>query len=367
MRDKHPYFGVRFDRWMKDLLTYGITRSQLHKYKNITKFSGKLTPLALYESALYQRRVAKTDLAASPIFLLGHWRSGTTHLQNLLTLDPQWAYLNTIQSIFPGLMITQEENLKKLLPAQKRYMDDVKISGSTPSEEEISMATLAQGSFWNGYFFTKDMDYYFNKYVLFDGITQKEYRNWKGMYHFLMQKIQFVNPGKQLVLKNPPNTARVKMLLELYPDAKFVFISRNPVEVYLSRLAQYDTAVKSKDLQNMTKDEWESKLLRYYPLMMNKYLDERDLIPKGNLVEITFESLKADPLDTLSEVYSGLNLGGFSQAVKIFKEYIAAQRDYKQNSYDIAPEVLDKVSRHWGKYQEIFGYDTKPVKAKQVA
>ena len=44
--------------------------------------------MSFFEEAMNGRKIAAADLVAPPIFILGYWRSGTSHLHNLLSLDP---------------------------------------------------------------------------------------------------------------------------------------------------------------------------------------------------------------------------------------------------------------------------------------
>ena len=85
-----------------------------------------------------------------------------------------------------------------------------------------------------GYLFPQKINHYLEKYVLFENISCDEIQDWKNSYLYLLKKLSIANKSRQLVLKNPPNTARIKMLLSLFPNAKFIYIHRNPFEVYAS-------------------------------------------------------------------------------------------------------------------------------------
>lgn len=359
---KHPYYGVSPTQWANNLIHHGVDISQLYKYLAISKYSLKLAPYAIREDFAFRSIVNEVKIDKDPIFVIGHWRSGTTHLQNILTCDPQWGYLNTIQSVFPNLFLTMEDKLSSILPVQKRAMDNVKLGAKTPSEEEIALATMCGASFWQGYFFTDDMEYYFNKYVMFEGISQTEIKQWKNGYLKLLKKLHYKNDGKQLLLKNPPNTARVRFLLEMFPNAKFIHISRNPLDVFQSRLKQYDTAVRMKDLQNLSKEEWKNKTLLFYKLMMEKYLADKAYIPNGNLVEVSFEDLRSNPSDIVSKIYRQLDLPGYDDAKPHFEKYLRGLNGYEQNDYSYDPEVIATVEKHWSRYADAFGYDIKPLK-----
>ena len=74
-----------------------------------------IAPLCLLEAALYDRRVRAHALAQPPIFVLGHWRSGTTFLQSLLALDPHLTTSNLYQSLFPDVFLLTEARCKPWL------------------------------------------------------------------------------------------------------------------------------------------------------------------------------------------------------------------------------------------------------------
>ena len=49
-----------------------------------------------------------------------------------------------------------------------------------------------------------------------------------------LKKITMYHHGKQLVLKNQDNTGKIPQLLEMFPNAKFVYCYRNPYDLYMS-------------------------------------------------------------------------------------------------------------------------------------
>ena len=95
-------------------------------------------PLRLAESALHGRAIERTQVAA-PVFVLGHWRSGTTHLHNILTHDPSLGALSMYQASTPGCSLIGDAWLRPLLrsvtPSQ-RPMDTMDWLVESPQEEE---------------------------------------------------------------------------------------------------------------------------------------------------------------------------------------------------------------------------------------
>src|SRR2546422_5967185 len=62
---------------------------------------------AWLEEKLYGSKIAKVDIKP-PVFILGHWRSGTTHLHYLLARDQRFASPNTYQVSYPRTFLTTE-------------------------------------------------------------------------------------------------------------------------------------------------------------------------------------------------------------------------------------------------------------------
>jgi hypothetical protein len=174
---------------------------------------------------------------------------------------------------------------------------------------------------------------------------------------WLLRKATLTNGGKRLVVKNCANTARIETLLELFPDAKFIHIHRNPYHVFLSTLHLYKTALPRSQLQNIKSSQIESTILSFYSRLMQRFLADRSLIPAGNLVEIRFEDLEPSPLAQLSYVYESLDLPGFSDAEPNFRSYIDSVSDYKKNTYEMDRSVIDKVNQHWRVAFDQWEYD----------
>ena len=153
--------------------------------------------------------------------------------------------------------------------------------------------------------------------------------------------------GKRLVLKNPVNTARIRFLLDLYPNAKFIHIYRNPYEVYASTRHFYKTTVEAFMLQRISDEEIEDNIFKIYSEMMKSYFRESKLIPQGNLVELRFEDLEKDPVFQLHRIYNALNLKGYEKAEHKFLKYLQTIKSYKKNKFDFSKELIDQVKEQW--------------------
>lgn len=354
-----PSVGISLKDWLKLVLTNGsVALKHYPRIFFIDLLSIIGIPFRFYEKWRLRKKISSTELSEQPIFIIGHWRSGTTHLHNLLVQDSQFGYITMLQASFPKSFITSnffKRFMKRFLPPT-RPMDSMKMGIYEAQEEEMALGNMFPYSFYNGWYFPRRMLEFYFKYVRFNQISLSLMEQWRRIYDFLLKKATFFMKGKRLVLKNPVNTARIKFLLDLYPNAKFVHIYRNPFEVYASTRHFYKTTVEAFMLQRITEEEIEDNILEIYSKMMKSYFIESKLIPQGNLVELKFEDLEKDPIFQLQRIYEILNLKGYEQAEPKFLKYLQSIKSYKKNKFKYSKDLIDRVNAHWSFTIEKWGY-----------
>jgi LPS sulfotransferase NodH len=161
------------------------------------------------------------------------------------------------------------------------------------------------------------------------------------------------------VLKSPPHTARVRWLLEVFPDAKFVHISRHPFTLFPSTIRLWKALCDVQGLQpDLPEYPWlEEEVYSNLEKMYDAYDEDRHLVPPGNLCELKYEDLIADPKGELQRVYSELGLGDFKRMEPGLDRYLQDTSDYKTNRYALPPDVEARVRQRWAKYFEVCGYE----------
>jgi hypothetical protein len=357
---RQPLALGSFRNWLRLLWSSGgVDRMFLRRAAFISSVSFLTIPFRIWERVRYRELNNGTSLDASPIFIVGHWRSGTTLLHQLLCRDPAFGYVSTFQTIAPEWFLTcgrtVESWLARAIPST-RMMDNMRLNLDDPQEEEFAMAEMSPFSFYHQWSFPRNAREYFDKYAMFHNVPDSVVCNWKKAYLRILHKATFNSGGKQLVIKNPINTARIETLLEMFPNAKFVHIYRNPYTVFLSTRHFFRCVLGSTQLQAANQDEIEANILYFYEQMMRRFLDEKRLIPQGNLVELRFEEFEAQPLDGLRQVYDGLRLPGFDAAEDRFRDHLASLAGYRKNRYDLSDDVIRKVEEHWGFAIDRWGY-----------
>jgi len=302
-------------------------------------------PLQYLQSVCFDKKIKNFSLDGyPPLFILGHWRSGTTHLHYLLAKDPKFAFLTNFQTFIFNISFLSKKKVRDLtrffIP-KTRPQDNVVLSPNLPAEEEQPFCTTSSRSGILSFFFPKNLEY-FNKYNVFKNITAEEKRAWQDDYMFILKGIALFNNNKNLLLKNPHNTGRVKELLELFPDAKFIFLHRDPYVVYQSTRHLFNKLVKTQFLQHLDDNELHQFVMHLSRETLQKYVDEKHLIPKGNLIEVAYTDLDENPMAVMRDIYEKLQLPGFEAASVPMKAYLETQHNYRKNKFSSLPKNVQK-------------------------
>ena len=85
-------------------------KSKYNLTKAVCRLLSVLVPL---QNKRYKKLLADAPLAHDPVFILGHWRSGTTFVHNVLSCDKRFGYCTTYQTVFPHLMMFGQPFFKK--------------------------------------------------------------------------------------------------------------------------------------------------------------------------------------------------------------------------------------------------------------
>ncbi|NNE92173.1 MAG: sulfotransferase [Verrucomicrobiales bacterium] len=363
----HPLAGARFSVFAnRSLFTAG-----LHPRNRKQRFIGWAAqcarfPFALYESIKWGGAIRREKLDKPPVFLVGHWRSGTTHLHNLMSRDPQFGYMTFAETAMPLDMLGKKVELgRKIiddsLPETRGY-DNVKLTLSEPQEEEMALGNLNSVGYYNIYYFPQQMEKEQKKALLLEGATEKEKQKFEETYEFLVRKVSYVKGGRQLLFKNPSSAARIPMLKRLFPDAKFVYIVRNPWPVFCSSVAKFPRLMNAFAWQDWDGIDFADFTLRNYGTLQEKYLADREELglPESDLVETSYEKITADPVGEIGRIYDKLGIENKEEGLKPIAEYANSISSYKRNVHTVSHEHAGRIQNEWKFAFDEWGYDLEP-------
>jgi hypothetical protein len=286
--------GITTHDWMKlfNENKFKIDPQYWHKALFLTIRSLSNSFYRRKEKNKYASEIAQTSLDYPPIFILGHWRSGTTLLHNLMCLDQQLCFPNLFQVYNPHAFLCLEPIITPQMAeihSEKRPMDNMKIGFDSPAEDEFALAILSLRSPLLSWPFPRQ-EHYYDRYLTFQDVPAHEREKWKSSLLLLCKKIT-LKYNRQIIFKSPSHTGRIKLLLDMFPNALFIHIHRNPYTVFLSTRKLYETAIPGSFLQKPVIEGINNGILKRYKIMYGAFFDEQSLIPKSNFLEIYSEVL----------------------------------------------------------------------------
>ena len=311
------------------------------------------TPFRIIETLLYF--FTKKEAVKQPIFIIGHPRSGTTFFHDSLNELDDLVAPRMIDCLFPFLnkyfTFLLIPILKNALP-ETRLMDKMKVSWDSPQEEEFGMALMSPASSVAFLFAPKNSESILNNYILLN--DQKSKSKWLKTHFRFAQKIQSLNKGKTLVFKSPGNTARIIELLEIYPDAKFIHITRNPQDVIPSTLNLYQKILPEFSLQDENQLNLTEFVFDYYAQVMTKILSTRSELTHEQLYELKYEDFTANPVATMNKAFTGLKIPIESEGLVTFFE---ARSNFSKNKFNSDPELAEIINKRCAEVIETYQYN----------
>ncbi len=314
----------------------------------------------LVQTLLLGRKIAAVRIEKAPIFIVGHWRSGTTLLHELMVLDPRHTYPDTFECFVPNHFLLSGRLLRwplSFILPKRRPTDNMSAGWDRPQEDEFALCNMGVPSPYLTITFPNRPPQC-QEYFDLEKVSSKEREHWKRSFLWFLQCVTLRKP-RRLVLKSPPHTARIKILLELFPDARFIHIVRDPYVVFPSTVKLWQRLYQDQGFQRPNYNGLDEHVLDTLCRMYNTFERDRKLLDPSRLCDVRYEDLTKDPIGQMRRVYEQLELDGFEQAVPALEEYVAAKKGYKKNRYEISEETRAEITSRWSGYIERYGYTSE--------
>lgn len=342
------------------------------------------TGLALVEHVLFGRQIAQQKLHKAPVFVLGHPRTGTTLLHNYLARDTaRFGTCSTFAAGFPSsfLWFAPFKGLLAGILDETRPMDRMPLSFDLPQEDELATTLLSAGASYYMVLYFMRTERKLRHLLAFDptdadgdttiGEVDAAREAWRVAFLHMCKKLTVEaarqghgfgfhdepNQPPRLVLKSPVHTARIPLLRALFPDCQFIYVHRNPYEVFASACNMADTTYWFTYLCPPPSDrQIQEFVLWQYEAMWEHYEHARAALPGGALVEVAYTDLVESPVSTLARVYDELGWAGFPQAM--FAQEARGLASYRPNTLrPLDASVRRVVAARWGPSFARLGYE----------
>jgi hypothetical protein len=359
--------GCDFFAWIRLLVRnrFAVHWSCLHIAIIVTFVSCCHSVLRFIQEAIYGKRIRRTVIRQPPIFIIGHWRTGTTLLHELMILDERHGFPNTYECLAPNHFLLTERLftrwLRFLVPS-RRPMDNMPAGFDRPQEDEFALCMLGVPSPYLTIAFPNHPPQY-PEYLDLQGVRPRALARWRLVFYRFLQQLTFKNP-KRLVLKSPPHTCRIRILREMFPGALFLHIVRDPYVVFPSTVNLWKTLYRTHGLQRPTFVGLEEHVFATFLRLYARLEEDRPLVDPAHFYEIRYEDLVRDPVGQMRALYDHCNLGGFDAYLPRLERYLASNKAYQTNRYELAPPQRAEITRRWGDVIHRYGYSGEMLSGK---
>ncbi|ETW00854.1 hypothetical protein H310_07380 [Aphanomyces invadans] len=344
--------------------------------------------MGLVEGVVYpDAMINQVDLPTDPVFIVGHPRTGTTLLHNLLASDVTNFYTcTTFCTGFPSCFLWFEGLGKRLFAGAidpTRPMDSMPLHFDLPQEDECATLLLSCGASYYMPIYLMTREPSFRRFLDFsseDGGTPEDEATWTSAFLYLLRKLTLRHQlrskssglNHRLVLKSPIHAARVPLLRKLFPHARFIYMHRDPFETMASAAHLANTAFWFMYLSTPTDEQVNEYLFWQFDQMWRKYNSAAAVAPSqrsqvkrmihDDILEVSYAQLTTHPSETLQKIYDHANVAWTSDTSKHFAAEVAALQSYQVNRHRTLPAPLrERIQSMAQEYMDALGYADPPA------
>jgi len=292
-----------------------------------------------------------------PVFIVGNFRSGTTFLHRLLTKDDESSSFSSWElylapSVVGRFFYRWLMKANRMIGNPARWVIGI-FNRIVEKEEYIHKIGLNEAEedgqvllhLWSGF----DLLAFFpfpkliKEYIYYDDLISPEDKKLEMDYYYeIIQKHIYAHGGRRYISKNPSHSPKVKTLHHQFPDAKFINLVRNPLQVIPSTISLY-----SKHTHNYGDPETDYSLQetviehsKHWYLYPHQYLKT---LPKDQYIRVYYKDLVADPKGTVEKIYQRFGFELSPEFIKILEKDAKKAKAYKsKHKYSLKKMGVDK-------------------------
>lgn len=362
----YPFYAPRFwhgmlpKTWFKLLASSGF---KVHPTRFPLAFGVTATTpfnatLAAIQKLLFSGKLQSAEMQGPPVFIVGHWRSGTTLLHELMVKDERLSSPSTYQCFSPHHFLVSEWFFRRfcgwLLPG-KRPIDNMATGWDRPQEDEFALLTLGLPSPYRRMAFP-NQEPVDSDYLDFDSVSPEAIQQWLDALRQFLLGVS-VSTQRPLIIKSPTHTGRVGWLAKEFPDAKFIHISRDPRSIFPSTCRLWQGLDEVQALQQPNHQGIEDYVIHCLKRMYRAFHEQRKTIDPSRIIDVRYEDLTAAPVKTLEGIYGDLRLGDFDSVRPLIEAWVENEhRSYQTNQHRLPPEQENRIRDAWSEYFETYQY-----------
>lgn len=347
MKSGYLVTGIRFRKLLRLMVenNFNLAPKTLFRFLMLLQNSLWSSFFTRREGLVYGDYYRNHPLPLDPVFIVGHWRTGSTYLHKLMSLDPQLAAPTLYQTSLPEGFVTARPYyapIMKRMIGKFRPFDNMKAGIDEPQECEFALFRICGESPLKKLMFPDSSQYFLLQPDLSFFPSGKRATQWEQALESFYTKLSWYSK-KRLVLKNPFHSMRISYLSKKFPQARFIHIHRDPLEVIPSTIRMWSVVGSQNVMNGHGKPPQIKEVATFYNIMMQEIEQQMSLLPASQKVEINYRELVEAPMLTLQKTYAAIGLDFSSEYQQCLTSFLDTNRDYEKNNYSLTDHDKQEI------------------------
>jgi omega-hydroxy-beta-dihydromenaquinone-9 sulfotransferase len=359
MKIAYLIYGLRLKILFRLTRKYGFPFHPLYFLRFLYVIQNAIwsSVFSIAEKHSKKKLIDASSLPNGPLIIIGHWRSGSTYLHQLLTYDHNGTVPTNFQTTLPDSFLVSEKYYKpvmKFLMGKKytRPFDNIILDVDGPQEEEFAILKMCGLSPLTKLIYPDSSRFFLEDFSDYE-LNGDVYEEWKNAMTEFCKKLTLTKP-KRIVLKNPFHSMRIQTLLRLFPNAKFIHIHRNPLDVIPSTVNMWNIVGRQNIMRGKFAKATTENIVEILDRLLT-YIHKCSLdLPAESYCEIRYENLESDPVTEIKKAYRKLELPFTPEFEEAIKKNLV--NDFKKNIYSLSEENRKFISGKLKHHMERLGY-----------
>jgi len=299
-----------------------------------------------------------------PIVIIGQGRSGTSFMQNLVSVDPNngtsktWEIMSPCPPPEKATYLTDPRitKLKYLADQVNRVTPEVEsiheMSAELPEENHRILCLTFGSAGW--------ISVFYGQVPSFAAYMQKQ--SMVPIYEYekrVLKLLQWKNPRKHWILKSPFCIIDMPEILKVYPDVAFVWTHRDPVKALGSLVSTVGTLMWCRTDHPFIGDS----LMAFTSAdasaaMVSQPIEwlETGVIPRKQLFNMQYADFLKDPLAGVADMYAYFNIEMTNEGRQAMQKYLDdnPRSSRPPHKYPTHHDNLDMERKAYARYQAYF-------------
>jgi len=298
----------------------------------------------------------------APLFATGEPRSGTTLLHALLAEDGTSRALRFWEVMYPspppGPAAADDPRRAQADADWREILDRIPPwIVSHPYNDLLGDGLPECERTWAFDFRATNPSAWWRVPVTIQNFAQDHHAQY-ALHHMMLQHIQYARPPKRWVLKGF-HGRRLGALFDTYPDARIVWVHRDPVQVLASQIVAFgqinESLAGALDWTQYAKATIEGSRANFHAYLIDPFVDD------PRIHHVRYRDFVADPVATIGGFYDFAEVPFTAHAEQAMRNYLATNRSDRYGKFtystDVLPVPVQQLHDEFAPYRERFGID----------